>query len=174
MDRHKEALMRAQMQRFAGAVNSGKASMLDRFGSPILKGNLIIWRPPFDLIFKVVSVVPILDPRMPAGMVRLTVESTVPLDGMVNQPYMQAVIVGQSSDDDKHSEITGANKGEDEPSLLVDPSAPVPATGPLVGLDGGKITEVPIDGLSPAETDEIVGGTDDKPGGDDDGGGTVQ
>ena len=87
-------------ERFKQQLQVGEAAVLDRFGIPIRSGAMVVWRPPFDLIFQVLKAEALvsLDPRrpVPPGMMTLTISSgEFPLNLLANQPQMTLIHCGQ-------------------------------------------------------------------------------
>lgn len=124
MDRNEQARRAFEMR---AALASGKAAPIDRFAAPIRKGSLVMWHPPFDLVYQVDDVVPVLDPRVQAGVVQMTLSITIPVQAVVGQPAMGMVVVG-STDGKAHSALVtpdGASpQHEDpkpEPPATIDP-----------------------------------------------------
>ena len=109
MDRNEQArqefALAQQRRAFAQAVTSGQAAVLDRLAQPVAKGALVLWRPPHDLIYEVVDVAPVLDPRQPPGLVQLTLMSTAPVTFYAGQPAMSLVVIGQQHAEG-HAELT--------------------------------------------------------------------
>ena len=87
---------------------------LDRFGRVLKAGQLVLYRPPMDLIFEVVSVGSALDPRAPQGAITLALYAKVPVSCAPGVPLGEIVIVGEKT--------TVA----DEPGAGAEPSTPEP------------------------------------------------
>jgi hypothetical protein len=72
---------------YARLVNQGNLAARDRFGVPIARGQLVEYRPEIlgmgALIWQVMDVTPIMDPRLP-GMIRVTLEGKAHLSLQVN------------------------------------------------------------------------------------------
>ena len=83
-------------RQFAAALASGdqRAMPKDRFGVAIAPGRLLLYRPPQDLIFKVVDVAPVLDPRMRPGLVTIKLLCEVPITVGVQGPIANAICIG--------------------------------------------------------------------------------
>ena len=94
-----EALQAAQKQ-FLNALSAGQAGALDRFARPLLVGQKVLYHPPFDLIFKVDAIAPVLDPKAQPGLMAVTLSVTFPLHMIANRPEVGMVIVGQVDLDD--------------------------------------------------------------------------
>ena len=82
-------------QEFARALSAGQAGVLDRFGQKIEPGTLLLFHPPYDYVYTVVDVAPVLAPNVPPGYVRLTLELKMQATVPVNQPQMTMVSVGK-------------------------------------------------------------------------------
>lgn len=134
MDRNQSARneFAAAQQRaaFARQLQAGTVNVLDRLAAPIRKGDLVIWQPPFDLVFNVLDVGPNLDPNVPPGVVRVVLQATVPLDVPAGQPQMKMIRVG-SEKEPGHAQLD-----EIKP---VEPPAPVALT------DAPVVEEPPLD-----------------------------
>ena len=124
--RRREAQQAAQRQ-FLNALSAGQAGALDRFANPIQVGQKILYHPPFDLIYEVASVAPVLDPKMAPGMMAVTLTVTFPVHMGANQPNPNAVIVGhvepqaeQPTDATAAEPAATAPPAESSPIVLVD------------------------------------------------------
>ncbi len=65
----------------------------DRFGNVIQKGMRVIYHPPHDLVYEVLDVKPVLDPRAPQGMCQMVLSVTFPLVAPSNQPIMELLAI---------------------------------------------------------------------------------
>lgn len=81
-------------QEFARAISTGQAGVLDRFGQKIEPGALVLFHPPYDYVYTVTDIAPVLAPNVPPGMVRVTLELHMAAMVPVNQPQMTMVCVG--------------------------------------------------------------------------------
>lgn len=64
----------------------------DRFGTPVQRGAAVIFKPEVDLVFQVLDTRPVLDPRLPAGLVDVTIQvAPFTLRMPANQPYPRFV-----------------------------------------------------------------------------------
>lgn len=104
---------------FAGAFARGQVAAVDRFGRPINEGDSIIIAFDPDPVVSVVSVNPVLDPKVPAGYVDVTCTITFPLRVVAGQPYMGATIIMKGS---KVAMPDGAQSNGSGPSLSLVPS----------------------------------------------------
>jgi len=106
----------------------------DRFGVPIAKGDLVTYRPGMDLVFEVVDVKPVLDPRAPVGAVVVLLAVSVPLNTMANQPIAEILVVGDIVRDAAQPTDTGSGV---EPSNPVEKQEVAPDKPALVLTDAG-------------------------------------
>ncbi len=83
-----------------GALNIAPITppALDRFGQPIRKGTNVLYRPEIDMVFTVLDVQPVLDPRLPTGTVQVKIrgEATLMLQG--NVPLGRFITLGVNPD----------------------------------------------------------------------------
>ena len=117
------------MREFAQALSTGQAAMLDRFGVQVTKDNLIMYHQPYDLVFVVEDVIPILDPRMPPGLVHVKLSCTTDLQIAVNQRSMTVIACGQ--------------RENAETSVLTPPAGEVGAAPPSEEAPPGALDETP-------------------------------
>lgn len=103
MNDHKarQAQMQAASRQFLNALSAGQAGARDRFNNIIEPGQKLLYKTPFDLMFEVVAVAPVLDPNVPPGMMDVTLAVRFPLRVMANQPNPGAVIVAQVQPEEK-------------------------------------------------------------------------
>lgn len=128
------------MQEFARAVSSGSAGAIDRFGQRIEIGSRVLFKPPFDYIYDVVDVAPVLAPGAPAGLVRLRMTLTADVTVPVNQQQMGMCVVGEVE----------AQKTADAQEPAAPPQEPA---SPSEGLQPGPL-ELPSITDEPASDDE--------------------
>lgn len=80
----------AQAARDLGAdLRSGRQAVVDRIGRPLQAGDLVQWRTPYDLFWRVVDAVPMLDPGAAPGAIRLRLEAAVPMVLQAGQRMME-------------------------------------------------------------------------------------
>ncbi len=103
-DRNEVARIEFAKRKVQQDLASGRAAPLDRFAAPIRKGSLVMWTPPYPLVFQVDEVTSVLDPRAPAGLVQVNLSVTVPAQLAIGQPAMSMVVVG-STDGRAHSAL---------------------------------------------------------------------
>ncbi len=93
-EERKRALAMDASRAFGAAVRDGLVSALDRFGQPITAGTLVLYRSNVDVVFQVLDVKPVLDPRVPTGAVTLVLAVEIPLTVPVRQPIVTLVKIG--------------------------------------------------------------------------------
>lgn len=95
-ERDQRARMQMERERFARAVASGvpQAMPMDRFGNAIQPGQHALYDPEVSLVFRIADLKPILDPKMPPGMVamRLTADFTISVP--FGQPLARLIAIG--------------------------------------------------------------------------------
>lgn len=89
----KRPLGNLAMHDFARLVAEGALPPRDRMNNPIGRGHLVVYHPAVDIIYQVMDVIPVMDPRQP-GTVRLHLMATVPLTVPVNRPIAELLICG--------------------------------------------------------------------------------
>src|SRR5262245_14606964 len=88
----------AARQQFVAAFRGGRVAVLDRFGNTVKAGDHVIWRPPHDLVYQVTDAVPVMDPNLPPGFVRLMLQVTVPIQYPVGKRHMDLMTVAVEDD----------------------------------------------------------------------------
>lgn len=94
------------MAQFAQGVSDGAFTALDRFGNRITRGALVLYRPDMDVVYQVKEVVPVMDPRLPQRMVRLTLDAMVPLTVMVGAMVPNLLFLGRGPGDNGRPTLT--------------------------------------------------------------------
>lgn len=84
------------LQQFADAMRRGDIRVLDRLGQHVKPGNQIIFQSGIDTIYEVIDVRPILDPRQPQGLAKVSVAVTFDIPVPVNQPFPPLLVIGQA------------------------------------------------------------------------------
>lgn len=108
-------------QSFAQAVSNGEAPPRDRFGVAVTPGTRLLYRPNVDMIFDVVDVRPVLDPRMGPGFVTIILQASAPITCRVDQPLVSMIVVGMMP-------VEGAETPVDPPAApVVDEPADPPS-----------------------------------------------
>ncbi len=124
----KQEALATQKRQFAQAVARGQAGALDRMGQQIEAGDKILLHTEVDLIFDVVSVNPVLDPRVPPGVMEVAVTVTFPLQIPAGRPFPKVVIIARRQPaeaqpgTDNGTGETAPEETQAEPSGLVDAS----------------------------------------------------
>ena len=80
----------AQVLSGAGAREHPK----DRFGSPMTKGSHVLFRPAVDVIYQIVDLKPILDPRAPVGTIQALLVAQIPVMFQAGQVHNEMVSLG--------------------------------------------------------------------------------
>jgi len=119
MNEHQARAREAQkaQQQFLQALSAGQVHAVDRFGMPITAGAKVLHSGQIDLVFDVISVAPILDPKVPPGMLNVTVTVTFPMQvraNMINPtlirlPHLEQVMKPQEP------EPAGEDAGAEKP-----------------------------------------------------------
>ena len=104
------------------AVQQGQFPVIDRIGQAIAVGDLFVWKPPFDMVYEVKELAPILDPSVQPGAMRLIVECRTEMKILAGQPQMGMIRVG--------STVEAANEG-------VPDEAPAPSAADEKGPEAG-------------------------------------
>lgn len=126
MRQHQSQQGRLAEQARAMAVT---APPIDRFGVPLTPKDLVLYRPPMDLIFRVEDVKPVVDPRAPPGMVTLVLSVVTTVHVPAGQPQINMVVVGVA-------EEQPADPPADPPSALVDDAGRAVSATPQADGDG--------------------------------------
>lgn len=126
-ERRKQEQLAQARQSFAAAVSSGDPMALprDRFAVAIKPGMKVLYRPNVDMIFDVVDVRPVLDPRLPPGVVTVVLQGAAPVSVRVGQPVVNMIVIATDAPKDGAGlEPTGEAPPADPPA---EPSAPAEA-----------------------------------------------
>lgn len=86
----------AMLRSFAQAVAAGDQNAMarDRFGVTIKAGDLLLYRPNVDMVFKVADVKPVLDPRIGPGHVTIVLVVEAPITLRVGMPVSNMIVIG--------------------------------------------------------------------------------
>ena len=102
------------------ALSAGQAGAYDRLRQPIQPGGKVLWSPPYDLIFDVAAVAPVLDPGAPAGLMNVTVTVTATVQMYANQPNVQMLMIpalggaARAQGDGDHDDSEQRGEAEEE------------------------------------------------------------
>lgn len=92
--RNKE--MAAARQQFAQAVQAGQAAVFDDVGHRLAPGQLVIFNPPVNVWrWLIKDVVPVLDPNVQPGAMRVLLTLDVPLNVLSGQRFSNMLVVGE-------------------------------------------------------------------------------
>jgi len=84
---------------FALDVAAGKVALVDRLGKRLAPGQVVVFSPPPGFQFwQVAAVEAEKAPNVPAGVMRVTLTATVPLQYAVNRPVGDMLIMGAVND----------------------------------------------------------------------------
>lgn len=112
-----QALKRAREQ-FNQAIQAGQAAIYDNIGCRIEPGQLVMFAPPPNVWrWLVADVQPILDPRLPPGLLTLTLQVVVPMQVQMGTKVGNLLVVGEQE---------AAKPPQDEPAPAAEPE-PEPA-----------------------------------------------
>lgn len=139
-ERDQRARMQMERERFARAVGASipQAMPLDRFGNGITPGGNVMYRPEVDLVFHVADVKPIMDPKVPPGMVGVRLTADFQLMVPFGQPLARMIAIG----------------GQQQ---MPAPSGDQPATAPPPDGEAPAVpTETPVDPPPPAGDTPLV------------------
>lgn len=98
------------------AIVEGNPSVFpkDRFGIPVAPGTNVLFRPSYDFVYRVLEATPVIDPRVPPGQVRLTLQSVTTITVPAGMPLMNMLVIGVAGEETKPEE-TNAPAPEPEP-----------------------------------------------------------
>lgn len=87
----------------------------DRFGVPIAPNTNVLFRPSYDFVYQVTDVAPVIDPRVPPGQVRLTLQSVTTITVPAGMPLMNMLVIGVAEESKPSGESDEASKPAPEP-----------------------------------------------------------
>lgn len=122
-------------RQFLRALSAGQVGAKDRFGNTIEGGQRLLYKTPHDLIFDVVTVNPVLDPRVPPGSMDITLSVTFPLRVAVNTANPNAIVVTQAQPKTDNAAIQPAGEAPAEEPTPAGDDAFVPETDPGLPVD---------------------------------------
>lgn len=136
-----------QLQKFARDLAAGRTAFVDRFGAKVDKGDYVIYQPPHDLIFEVMDVTPVLDPRVGVvGAVTVRLVSTTDIQFIASQRAMNVIKCGTQAKAQDGTAIpgeadikpAGSEQPHEPPTDLPAPGEPIeqpdePPSPPLEG-----------------------------------------
>ncbi len=107
------------------------APLLDRFRRPLFPGVKCEFHPRLPLVYEVIDIRPVVDPRQPAGLYQLTLTTSVSFNAFGGAPIeeLTAVVYPKAVEVDKKPELpTGLPKQDDDspagPHEYVPPNQP--------------------------------------------------
>lgn len=105
-------------------INPLSLTALDRFSRPLAAGQLVLFRPANDLVFRVTKVTPSLDPAAPPGTVQVMLQADAPMLLQGGQPLANLVIVAEPGPD--VAQTTDEATGPSAESVPLDVASEVP------------------------------------------------
>lgn len=125
------AAARARKQ-FQDAYAAGAAGLVDRLGTMLQDGDLVVYTPDIPILFELRAIGPTLDPRVRAGVMKYELVATVPLLSQANQPVRQIMMVRRP----ERSASTTVDEGQAPPGPPIDyPPPPNEPGQPPEGAD---------------------------------------
>jgi len=73
---------------------ASQARVNERFGRPIVEGGLYLFTPPQPVLYKILSVRPVLDPGAQPGLVRIRIQAEQELIAVSHVPVEMLTLVG--------------------------------------------------------------------------------
>lgn len=109
-------------RQLANLVASGQVSLVDRMGTAIQAGDMVMMNLPNQPLGRVVEVKPVIDPNQPPGMAMMVVQFTVPIQARAQVPMPSVVVVARpdTEPDAEGSEPTESSQ-EAAPSADAEP-----------------------------------------------------
>jgi hypothetical protein len=102
-------------KQFVAAVSRGEVGVLDRFGNKVDPGDKVVWHPPYDPVWDVVAIQPVLEQGAQPGAMQITFGCTVPMNLFAGMATMSMMLV-------QKAQPGPAEPAAPEPSALVDGS----------------------------------------------------
>jgi len=129
--KQQQAMCQAQQQ-FRQALAAGTVTLIDRIGQPVKEGDLVIYHPPWDFVYEIAEIKPILDPRVAPGNVEVTLTCRAPVHFTVGPPIMTMIRVGHQHEPG-HASLDEVQQAA--------PAAAAPATEATNDPEGHDIPE---------------------------------
>lgn len=107
-------------RQLATLVASGQVSLVDRMGTPIQAGDMVLMDLPHQPLGRVVEVKPVVDLNQPPGLAAMVVQFVVPIQARAQVPMQNVIVVARPEAEEPPS-------GEEKP-------AETPADQPKVTL----------------------------------------
>lgn len=106
----------------ANLVNAGQVSLVDRMGTPIQAGDMVMVNLPNQPLGRVMEVKPVVDPNQPPGLVAMVVQFVVPIQARGQVPMQNVVVVARPEQDpaaDGAPESTDAAPVEEQAKIVL-------------------------------------------------------
>lgn len=96
----------------------------------------MLYRPPFDLIYDVVGVAPLLDPSAPPGLMTVTLSVTVPITVKANELWIPAIVVAQAESKAEPESMDAYRKRRQMEDMRAQEKDPIPQGAEPVAVQG--------------------------------------
>ena len=88
LNQQQQARIKAQ---FAAGVHNGSGRIRDRFGHVLAPGEAVLFSPAMAQVFQIADLQPVVDPRLPAGLVQVVLIPIEPVLVRAEQPQAELV-----------------------------------------------------------------------------------
>ena len=86
---------RRATKQFQDALAAGQAAVRDRFGNGLAEGDTVLFEPAMSLMATVTKIVPVFDPGVQVGTMRLEITAMIPVQIPANVPLERIVRISQ-------------------------------------------------------------------------------
>src|SRR5262245_7665100 len=128
---HMSGQARAARKAFEQAYAGGTVHVKDRHNRNMRVGDLVEFTPDRPLVFQVDQMTPVLDPRMPPGLIHVVMSCTVPITWEHGVPGKDILIIGHS--EGGHASLDSSDRPADAadtvPPVADQPLQPIDAHG---------------------------------------------
>jgi hypothetical protein len=123
--------MKKAREQFMQAVQAGQAALFDAVGHRLAPGQLVIFTPPPNVWrWLIADVVPVVDPNVPPGVMRVMLKLDVPLNVQAGQQISNMLVVGEQEQEQAQLEPEPAVDETAMPPVVDGPFAEPPAPSP--------------------------------------------
>lgn len=120
----KEFQQAAARRQFAQAVAQGRTGAIDRFGQRIQVGDQLMLRLDVDHVYSVTDVRPVLDPKLPPGLIDVLCTITFPLRLEAGLPYAKCNVVARRLEGELPGPEGQNGSGPEDPKPAADAVTP--------------------------------------------------
>lgn len=126
----------------ANLVNSGQVNAIDRWGTPIKKGDLVMVHLSPDPLLQVMDIKPPFDPRQPADQITIVFAMQIPIAVRAGLPIASMTIMGSALEMDPDEppapdadpeKVAAQDKSEFGPKLVLTDAPDLPPE--VAGVD---------------------------------------